>query len=61
MVDGTRLVPAGEFDKARHQAAPPDASHPPNGYVHDFLFLATSEQSSQRARLAALGIVLPPA
>jgi len=61
MVDGTRLFPAAGFDKGRHQAAPPDAKHPPNGYVHDFLFLAAAEQSSQRARLGALGIVLPPA
>jgi len=61
MVEGARLVPAVGFDQARHQAAPPDARHQHDGYVHDFLFLAASEQSSQRARLAALGIALPPA
>jgi len=61
MVDGARLLPAAGFDQARHQGAPPETGYQGSGYVHDFLFLPVSGQAAQRARLAALGITLPPA
>jgi len=61
MVDGARLLPAAGFDQARHQAPPPDTGYQASNYVHDFLFLPASGQSSQGARLAALGITLPRA